>query len=322
MKGFEARWRDLPDYIIGITREIWENRGVATLHRYYAPHIVVRTPAGVVSGNRNVIASTLATLHEFPDRVLLADDVIWSGDDESGFLSSHRLTSTATHLNAGQFGPATHKRLVFRIIADCAANNDVIDDEWLVRDLGAIVRQLGWEPEDFARDMIEREGGVASAARPFHPSMDLEGPYKARGNDNEWGQRHADVLQRLMDADLATIERDYDRAVQIAVPGGSTRYSYAGVDGFWIGLRSAFPHAEFRIHHQIGREDPLMPPRSALRWSLTGKHDGWGSFGAPSGAEVHVMGMSQAEFGPYGLRREYVLFDEVAIWKQILLHRG
>jgi hypothetical protein len=32
--------------------------------------------------------------------------------------------------------------------------------------------------------------------------------------------------------------------------------------------------------------------------------------------------MSHAEFGPRGLRREWVLFDETAIWKQILLKTG
>jgi hypothetical protein len=31
------------------------------------------------------------------------------------------------------------------------------------------------------------------------------------------------------------------------------------------------------------------------------------------------MGISHAEFGPRGIRREYALFDEVAVWKQILL---
>ena len=65
-----------------------------------------------------------------------------------------------------------------------------------------------------------------------------------------------------------------------------------------------------------------MPPRAALRWSLWGKHDGFGAFGEPSGAEVYVMGISHAEFGPWGLRREWVLFDETAIWKQILMHSG
>jgi hypothetical protein len=45
-------------------------------------------------------------------------------------------------------------------------------------------------------------------------------------------------------------------------------------------------------------------------------------FGPPTGAEVHLRGGSHAEWGPWGLRREYVLFDEVHVWKQILLHQG
>lgn len=44
MKGFDPKFRDFPDYMIGITKEIWEDRGIATLHRYYAPEIVVRSP--------------------------------------------------------------------------------------------------------------------------------------------------------------------------------------------------------------------------------------------------------------------------------------
>jgi hypothetical protein len=94
------------------------------------------------------------------------------------------------------------------------------------------------------------------------------------------------------------------------------------VDTFWVGLRSAFPNATFKIDHQIGREDALMPPRSAIRWSLTGAHDGWGRFGSPTGAKVHVMGVSHVEFGPYGIRRDVTLFDEIAVWKQILLAMG
>jgi len=65
-----------------------------------------------------------------------------------------------------------------------------------------------------------------------------------------------------------------------------------------------------------------MPPRAAVRWSLWGKHAGWGAFGAPSGAPVHVMGITHAEWGPWGLRREFTLIDETAVWKQILLHKG
>ena len=66
----------------------------------------------------------------------------------------------------------------------------------------------------------------------------------------------------------------------------------------------------------------MLSPRAAIRWSLDGLHEGWGSFGKPSGKRVYVMGMSHAEFGPWGLRRECALVDEIAIWKQILMQLG
>ena len=125
-----------------------------------------------------------------------------------------------------------------------------------------------------------------------------------------------------MGADLAVIPKKYDRACQLEYPGGQTAHSYSAADRFWMGLRASFPSAEFTIDHQIGRDDEMMPPRAAIRWSLFGKHDGWGAFGAPSGAEVYILGACHAEFGPWGLRREYVLFDETAIWKQIVLKTG
>jgi predicted ester cyclase len=322
MKGFDTEFRDLPDYILGITRKIWEDRGIATLHRYYHPDIVVRMPTGVSQGNQGVIGATMAVLAEFPDRALLGEDVIWSGDDAAGFLSSHRILSTATHLGDGQYGPATGKKLVYRIIADCAAKDNRVDDEWLVRDQGAIVRQIGWDPLDFTRDQIAREGGPEKCAKPLTPATNLPGPYQGRGNGNEWGGRLADLLTRIMDADMAAIPGEYDRAAQIEYPGGVTGHGPGDADRFWMPLRASFPDAAFTIDHVIGRDDPMMPPRAAVRWSLHGKHSGWGLFGAPTGAVVYVLGITHAEFGPWGLRRDYTLFDETAIWRQILLATG
>lgn len=327
MKGFDARFSNFPDYIIGITREIWEERGLATLHGYYAPEIVVRSPAGIVVGNERVIGTTMATLAEFPDRELLGEDVIWSGSPEDGMLSSHRIISTATHAGDGVYGKATGKRLSYRIIADCHAINNVIDDEWLIRDQGAIVRQMGWDAMDYARDLIVREGGAAACNMPYSLANDQPGPYSGRGNDNPWGVRHADILSRIMQADIAVIKAEYDRAVQSEFAGGISGHGWDPVERFWMGLRAAFPSAVFKIHHQIGRDDAHMPPRSALRWSLTGTHDGWGAFGKPTGAKVHVMGASHVEFGAVvpgelKLRREWTLFDETAVWKQILMQTG
>ena len=321
MKGFSNQFKDLPDYILKITKEIWEDRGLATLHHYYGKDIPMRFPSGLVCGNASVIDGTLATLAEFPDRYLLGEDVIWSQDGDR-YLSSHRIVTGGTHTGHGVFGPPTGKSFQVRTIADCAAMNDVIDDEWLIRDVGGIARQLGWNPKEYAAWQIEQEGGPDKCTRPFHPSHDVIGPYLGRGNENEWGAKLASILHRIMDKDFTVIRSEYDRAVCTKHWGARNGWSWDFAEADWMRLRSSFPTAKFEIHHQIGRCDAGTPNRAAVRWSLTGKHSASGFFGAPTGAEVHVMGITHAEWGEWGLRREFTLIDEVAIWKQILLHTG
>ncbi|WP_300033961.1 nuclear transport factor 2 family protein [uncultured Roseobacter sp.] len=317
MKGFDAEYTDLPDYILKCTARIWEGRDIAALNWHYADSLIVRTPGGISRGNAAGKANTMATLAEFPDRRLLGEDVIWCGDDEAGFLSSHRILSTATH-RGGAFGPATGRSVMFRTIADTFCRNNCVQDEWLIRDNAAIALQLGSTARDTARNMIS--GGNPDA--PLTPGTDECGPYSGTGNDNLWGQRHSDILCRIFSADFGVISREYDRACHVSLPGGEDVHGHPGIDRFWLGLRSAFPSADFRIVHQIGREDPMFSPRSAVRWTLTGRHDGWGRYGMPTGSETHVMGVSHVEFGPRGVRRETTLIDEVAIWKQILLKTG
>ena len=331
IRGFE-RWRDVPDYVNGITYDIWEGRRIGALSSLYAPGLVVRSPASVLVDNRGVIAATLATLHEFPDRELLGEDVIWCRDparsDEASeaFLSSHRLYCTATHTAEGVYGPPTGRRLAYRILADCSIRGGAVDDEWLVRDQGAIVRQMGESLPDWTRGLIAREGGPERCVRPFTPSRDRTGPYRGGGNRSDWGARLGEAVRRALEEGPGVMDALWDAGCEGARPGHATVHGIPGAARFWAALREAFPSARFSLRHAIGRQDPHMPPRAALRWSLDGTHDGGGLFGPATGAPVHVMGITHAEFGGIGgpdrIRREWTLIDETAVWKQILLATG
>ena len=314
MIGFDEQFADLPDYILKCTAKIWEGRDIAALDWHYHDDLLVRSPTGISHGNIAGKANTMATLTEFPDRQLLAEDVVWCEVGKSGFLSSHRILSTATH-NGGVFGPATGLKVSFRTIADTYCRDNRVWDEWLIRDNAAIACQLGHTAKEAAQVMIDR----GDNSMPLTPATDLVGPYTGCGNTEEWGERHAFILRQIMAADFAVIKKEYDRACHLSLAGGQEGHGWAEADNFWIGLRSAMPFAEFKVDHQIGRTDPLLSPRSAIRWSLSGRHDGWGRYGPPTGAEIHIIGVSHAEFGPQGLRREITLFDDIAIWKQILL---
>ena len=321
---FSERYGDLPDFILRITHDIWEGRAIGSLNQTYASDIPMRFPSGVVVGNQATIDGTMATLAEFPDRTLFGEDVIWCGNAATGYLSSHRIVSTARCTGTGPFGAliegARGRAFRIRTVADCAAREDAIYDEWLIRDVGAIVRQLGGEPERFARDLIALEGGPERSPRPWTPDNDTPGAYTSNGEAGEWGERYAGILRSIMAKDFDVIPARYDRACSIESSGVSGT-SWEAADRFWLPLRSSFPRAEFAIHHTIGRDDPMLSPRAAIRWSLWGEHGGWGAFGAPTGARVHVAGISHAEFGPWGLRREWTVIDEVAVWKQIHLAR-
>ena len=69
-------------------------------------------------------------------------------------------------------------------------------------------------------------------------------------------------------------------------------------------------------------EEIDQPKKASVRWSLFGKHEGTGIFGKASDAKIYVMGINHVEFGPRGIKNEWVLYDETMIWKQILLKTG
>ena len=330
MKGFDNQFKNLPDYILKITYQIWENNDVESIKKYYAdtPQVSLptptRSPGGVIYGADPVIKSTKESKKLFPDRTLLGEDVIWTGNDKEGYFSSHRILSTSTHNNDGLYGEPTGKKLYYRTIADCACMNNQVYDEWLVRDQGAIVRQIGIEPKVFANNLISQEGGPDKSSKPFDENTPVKSIYTSpilpSGNI---GETYGNILTSIMNVNAEkTINDNYDRSIQQFQPGGQLHYGRDECIKFWKQLRSSFPDALFTIEHIAFTEEESQAKKAAIRWSLNGKHEGNGIFGQPSNAKIYVMGINHVEFGSMGIKNEWVLYDETMIWKQILLKTG
>ena len=71
MEGFNPRYRDFVDYIIGITHEIWEEKGIGKLYDYYANTIHFHTASGTIYGREAVFANTIEAMAAYPDRRLV-----------------------------------------------------------------------------------------------------------------------------------------------------------------------------------------------------------------------------------------------------------
>ena len=87
----------------------------------------------------------------------------------------------------------------------------------------------------------------------------------------------------------------------------------------WNFFLSCFNISKCEISNSILLNQPNMRQRASLRWKLICKHSQNGIFGMPTNKDVEIFGISHAEFGKNGIVREFILIDEISIWKQILL---
>lgn len=331
LPGFDDEFVDFPDYIIRITDRIWHERKVEMCLDYYAEDCLIHTQGGQIMGAQTVVDNTYATLKAFPDRVLDADNVIWAKDDPqdgSGnpvFYSSHLITSKMTNLGPSEFGPATGKSIRVITIADCACRDNVVFEEWLVRDYAAIVEQMGFDVADTAlklakEDIASGTDLVAHHAGNFASVIEQSLPVTEKPDAPENSPvafAKAFFGQIWQEKDFSKLSAFYDFRVGAKYPGAQNFYGHDQVGAFLKGLFKSIPNAQMKIEHvadipYIGESRDI-----AVRWSLAGTHSGDGIYGAATGAPVYIMGVSHFRVIRGRIREEVTIWDDVAVRRMI-----
>jgi predicted ester cyclase len=316
MRGFDADYPDIVAYIIRCTYKIWEEKQLGLINSHYAVDSVIHTPAGDTVGAQAVLANTVQQLSMFPDRRLYPDDVIWSGDDEAGFYSSHRIVSTARHLGFGAFGQPSGKKLRYRVIADCLVKENKIVEEWLVRDNLSILQQIGLDAHRYAADLVAGWTPRALAAPQPGPGLAYT-PAPESGSlavahfiQHAW---HTAWNERRFDA----FDQAYLSTVKVHSASGRELFGQAEVIQFVIDWLSCFPDGQMSFDHFCAVGSEAEGYRTALRWTLRGVHSGRGLYGEPSGKPVEIMGITHAQVQGGKILEEWTVFDELNILCQV-----
>lgn len=323
MTGFEARFVTPERYIVDITHEIWEQGGIERIERdYYADVCPVFTPLGVSTTAREVTTGTRATLAEFPDRQLLAEDIIVGGKPP-GFYSSHRVRSTATHVGPGRFAPPTGREIGMLTIADCVCRDNRIVKEWLVRDQASMARQVGLDPRVLGAAIGRASPDMAAPGADALVARWSEGDATVVSGDASLAARMTAAMHDIWQAKTsAAWDAHYDRAARLEAPAGDVLYGRDAIRARLSAIHAAIPDGALRLHHIIARRMPDRPPRVALRWSYRGIHAGAGYFGQPTLLSLVLLGISHVEFQDDRIKCEWMLVDELSVWAQIAGARG
>ena len=110
LKGFEEHYGSLVDYILRCTYSIWEEKNIGLIYTHYSDSNEIYTPMGYGNSVQSVVDETKKFMSAFPDRQLYSINVIWSGNEDEGYLSSHLNRSIMTNLGDSIFGTATGKK--------------------------------------------------------------------------------------------------------------------------------------------------------------------------------------------------------------------
>lgn len=324
LPGFDQEFVDFPDYIIRITERIWHDRQVDLCTKYYTADCLIHTLSGQIIGAQTVVDNTHATMVAFPDRRLDADNVIWSDDGEQGFYSSHLITSKMTNLGPSEFGPATGKETRVMTIADCACRDNMIYEEWLVRDYSAAIMQLGFDVDQTAKKLAQEDLDAGKSLLDFHAPQHAK--IMADANENALVSSAsqasqdftADYFKRIWnDGDTSAYADLYDYRVDAQYPGLRDFYGPDQVEPFHRELRAAFPDAKVRVDH-IANTPYLGDANDiAVRWVLAGTHTGDGLYGPAIGAPILILAVSHFRVMNGRVREEVTIWDDVAVRRQI-----
>lgn len=317
LPGFEPRFVDFPDYIFRITDDIWHKRDLEYISACYADDCIIhtQTQTGVKTCARTVIDATAATLLSFPDRRLDADNVVWSRDtDPAGdfFYSSHRITSKMTNDGPSEFGPATGRNVRVTTFAETKARNNDIFEEWLVRDYGAMVVQMGKSPDDVATQLARADHQAGQSIHKDHAVN--------RANMNQHTAQVETEAERLVMALLESGWLDnslYDYRVRGDYPYGRSLYGpdqIAATRADWLtGLKDI----QFRADHIC--EVPFIGEAVdvALRWSMTARQSGPGRYRAPTDETLYILGVSHFRILNGVIREEATLWDDIGVMRMV-----
>lgn len=325
MRGYEDQYADIVDYCVRVTDQIWEDQDVGYIYDTYAAGVRLHDDRGWKFGVESVVEGTLATLNAFPDSRHYADDVIWAGDEDQGFVTSHRA------INIGhQTGPwrwadePTGREIRVWVIANCVSKENLFTEEWVLYNTAARLLQLGIDVPTAARRYAEQGGArltdhqrsevdrLLAGRRPTQYAPAPEGPF-----DVEHAVRALfhDVYNRR---DLSAFDRAYHQRVRWHGTSNREGTGRQLVRSMARNLLATFPDLGLQVDEVYWMGNDQEGYSVSVRWSAAGTHRGHGLYGEPTGRRAILWGISQLYFQEGRIVEDWSLFNEFDVIAQLI----
>lgn len=324
LRGFESTYQNIIDYIVRITYRIWEDRNVGYIRDTYHQHSQVFDDYGLQFGCEKIVSDTEHTTGTFSDIKLIADEIIWAGNDDIGFHTSHRVFIRGINDSESKYGPATNKQVDVWCVANCVALDNKIFMEHVIYNNSSLLIQLGFDLKEMAASLAEGQTAgwsenpvtwqaLRASARPEKP-ISMTSPvagfdvddFTRTNFDRVWNRRDFDSLKTA-----------YDPGFSFHGPTDRHFRGPGPYQEFLSSFISMFPDLVLQVDEVYWMGNDKEGYLSSERWSATGTHLGDGIYGAPTNRLVHIWGITQHKIVGGRIVEEWMLFNELDLMMQL-----
>ena len=318
---------EITDYILRITREIWEDGNPDKVMLYYAPEARIHALGGIMRGAAGVTANTRDMQAAFPDRLVIGEEVVCSPLEDGAWLSSHRIRSPMTSRGPNAYGPATGRKVTTHVFADCVVKDGMIHKEWLTRDNLALVRQLGLDPLEVARNEaakvhpLEHVQWLANERQRV-----LAAPEPAAAGNSPDPQGDPAAYAEAVLAGTLQGRSDFLGAAYppyaVLSDSGTDVAGAAAILAHYAELRRGLRVLRLSVDYAATQPRGEDGVTLAFRWTAAAEHAGEFEGLPASGAPLFLMGITHWWLTGARIAREWTVFDRLALMEQIVRHGG
>ena len=193
-----------------------------------------------------------------------------------------------------------------------------IEEEWLVRDNLYLIQQLGYDPVALARQSKKySHKSLPSVPLIAENRVGQQRPVKSEDRPNDSATLLYNLFQNVWNGRYFNQLGEYYHPT--ATVNGICDQTYRGVSqiqSYLINLFASVPQGVVqveRITANLGENNDTV----AVRWRLTGLHQGNGFFGPSSGKPVNILGISHFNIFDGKIEQEWTVFDAFDVLCQI-----
>jgi predicted ester cyclase len=325
MRGYEEQYTDIVDYCVRVTDRIWEDQDVGYIYDTYADGVRLHDDTGWKYGVERVVEGTMQAINAFPDARHYADDVIWAGDEDQGFVTSHRAINIGRHTGPWKWSEPTGKPIKLWVVANCVSKENLFYEEWVLYNTAGRLLQLGIDVPTAARQFADESGLLQITD---HQRGEVERLLGGRRPERYPLQEGAGFdVEHMVRAlfhdtynrrDLSAIDRAY--AQNVLWHGASNREGRGRgeVRSMARNLLSTFPDLGLQVDEVYWMGNDAEGYSVSVRWSAGGTHRGHGLYGAPTGRHAFVWGISQLYVQNGRIVEDWMMFNEFDVIAQLI----